>query len=102
MITVHEVTPGHYAHGRALRALTSDARRCLESPAFVEGWAHYSEELYAEEAFGEGDPALRDRNGRRGAAATRLICAIGLHTGGMTVAEAADRFAANVRGSVRG
>jgi hypothetical protein len=95
-ITVHEVTPGHYAHGRALRGLTSDVRRSLGSLAFIEGWAHYSEELYAEEQFRAGDPKyvigmcvealLR---------VTRLACSIGLHTGGMTVADATARFEAD-------
>lgn len=95
-ITVHEVTPGHYAHGRALRALTSDVRRSLESLAFVEGWAHYTEELYAEEQFRAGDPLyvigmavealLR---------VTRLACSIGLHTGAMSVADASARFEAD-------
>jgi hypothetical protein len=94
-ITVHEVTPGHYAHGRAMRGVTSDVRRSLSSPAFVEGWAHYSEELYAEQRFRAGDPRyvigmcvealLR---------ATRLYCSIGLHTDGMTVEDAAARFEA--------
>jgi hypothetical protein len=94
-ITVHEVTPGHYAHGRALRGLTSDVRRSVSSYAFVEGWAHYSEELYAEQQFRSGDPRyvigmcvealLR---------ATRLYCSIGLHTGGMSVDDATARFEA--------
>lgn len=94
-ITVHEVTPGHYAHGRALRGVTSDVRRSLSSQAFVEGWAHYSEELYAEQRFRAGDPRyvigmcvealLR---------ATRLYCSIGLHTGGMSVQDATARFEA--------
>jgi Bacterial protein of unknown function (DUF885) len=94
-ITVHEVTPGHYAHGRALRDVTSDVRRSLASLAFVEGWAHYAEELYVEERFRAGDPLyaigmcvealLR---------VTRLACSIGLHTGGMSVEDAAARFEA--------
>ena len=95
-ITVHEVTPGHYAHGRAMRGLTSDVRRSLASLAFIEGWAHYSEELYAEQQFRDGDPRyvigmcvealLR---------VTRLACSIGLHTGSMTVADATARFEAD-------
>ncbi|MEU5427052.1 DUF885 family protein [Streptomyces olivoreticuli] len=92
-ITVHEVTPGHYAHGRALRALTSDVRRSLESPGFVEGWAHYTEELYAEEGFRADDP--RYVIGMAVEAllrVTRLACSIGLHTGAMTVDEATARF----------
>jgi uncharacterized protein (DUF885 family) len=95
-ITVHEVTPGHYAHGRVLRGVTGDVRRSLASLTFVEGWAHYSEELYAEERFRAGDPLyvigmcvealLR---------VTRLVCAIGLHTGGMSVVDATARFEAD-------
>jgi hypothetical protein len=95
-ITVHEVIPGHYAHGRALRTLTSDVRRSLESPAFVEGWAHYTEELYAEEGFREHDP--RYAIGMAVEAllrVTRLACSVGLHTGDMTVDEAAARFEAD-------
>ena len=55
-ITVHEVAPGHFAHGRRLRTVTSDVRRTLHSLAFVEGWAHYGEEVCVEEGFREQDP----------------------------------------------
>ncbi|MGQ4485705.1 DUF885 domain-containing protein [Streptomyces sp. 372A] len=95
-ITVHEVTPGHYAHGRALRALTSDVRRSLESPAFVEGWAHYAEELYAEEGFRDHDPRYVVGTALEALLrVTRLTCAIGLHTGALTTEEATARFEAD-------
>ncbi|WP_328719007.1 DUF885 domain-containing protein [Streptomyces sp. NBC_00247] len=95
-ITVHEVTPGHYAHGRALRALTGDVRRSLESPAFVEGWAHYAEELYAEEGFRAHDPRYVIGMALEALLrVTRLTCSIALHTGAMTVDEAAARFEAD-------
>ena len=56
-ITVHEVTPGHFAHGRMLRSLArGDVRRSLCSAAFVEGWAHYAEELMVEAGFRADDP----------------------------------------------
>ncbi len=94
-ITVHEVAPGHFSHGRAMRRAPSAVRRILASETFIEGWAHYAEELCVEEDFGGGDPwfaigvwleaLLR---------VTRLSCAIGMHTAGMTVAEAARLFAA--------
>src|SRR6266566_2996871 len=35
-ITVHEVAPGHFAHGRYLRRVTGDVRRTLLSAAFIE------------------------------------------------------------------
>lgn len=95
-ITVHEVTPGHYAHGRALRALTSDVRRSLDSAAFIEGWAHYTEELYAEERFRSGDPLYVIGMAVEALIrVTRLTCSIGLHTGAMTVSDAAARFEAD-------
>ena len=92
-ITVHEVAPGHYAHGRALRHAPSDVRRILMGDAFAEGWAHYVEEVAVEEGFRGDDPRFAagmaiDALCR----VTRLACAIGLHTGAMDVAQATRRF----------
>lgn len=95
-ITVHEVTPGHYAHGRALRRLTSDARRLVTSSAFIEGWAHYAEELFVEEGFRADDP--RYAIGVYVEAlirVTRLAVSIGMHTSAMSVPEATARFEAD-------
>ncbi len=95
-ITVHEVTPGHFAHGRALRRTGSDARRLVVSSAFVEGWAHYAEELFVEEGFRAGDP--RYAVGMAVEAlirVTRLAVSLGVHTGAMTVEDGARRFEAD-------
>ncbi|PZS27018.1 MAG: DUF885 domain-containing protein [Pseudonocardiales bacterium] len=95
-ITVHEVAPGHFSHGRALRHAASDVRQLLISGSFAEGWAHYVEEVAMEEGFRAADPRFA-----AGVAiealirVTRLACSIGLHTGAMTVADAAARFAAD-------
>jgi Bacterial protein of unknown function (DUF885) len=95
-IAVHEVAPGHFSHGRALRQLTSDVRSILQSSAFVEGWAHYAEELCVEEGFGADDPRIAIGIWLEALVrVTRLACAIGVHTAGMTVAEAARRFEAD-------
>jgi Bacterial protein of unknown function (DUF885) len=95
-ITVHEVAPGHFSHGRALRRLTSEVRRTLHSSAFIEGWAHYAEELCVEEGFGADDPRIVIGIWLEALVrVTRLACAIGVHTAGMTVAEAARRFEAH-------
>jgi hypothetical protein len=92
-ITVHEVAPGHFSHGRALRRVTSDVRRMIHSGAFVEGWAHYAEELCVEEGFADDDPRIRVGTWLEALVrVTRLACAIGVHTAGMSVAEAARRF----------
>lgn len=95
-VTVHEVSPGHYAHSRSLRRLESPVRRQLIGAAFTEGWAHYAEEMVIEVGFRASDPryvvgvcleAL--------VRSTRLTCSIGLHTGGLDVAGATERFRAD-------
>ncbi len=95
-IAVHEVAPGHFSHGRALRRLDSEVRRTLHSAAFIEGWAHYAEELCVEEGFGADDPRIEIGIWLEALVrVTRLACAIGVHTAGMTVEEAARRFEAD-------
>jgi Bacterial protein of unknown function (DUF885) len=95
-ITVHEVAPGHFSHGRAIRRAPTALRRTLHSAAFVEGWAHYAEELCVEEGFADGDPGFAVGVWVEALVrVTRLACAIGVHTAGMTVAEAAARFEAD-------
>ncbi|MYR34060.1 DUF885 family protein [Nocardiopsis alba] len=103
-VSVHEVAPGHYSHGRALRRLQSPVRRALPSMSFVEGWAHYVEEVCVEEGFGEyaaerlGDPDWTADHFEIGVwlealiRVTRLAVAIGVHSGSMTVEEATARF----------
>ena len=92
-ITVHEVAPGHFSHGRAIRRAGTPARRTLHSEAFVEGWAHYAEELCVEEGFCADDPRFAIGVWLEALVrVTRLACAIGVHTAGMTVADAARRF----------
>ncbi|MEN3359811.1 MAG: hypothetical protein V7637_3793 [Mycobacteriales bacterium] len=92
-ITVHEVAPGHFSHGVALRHASSLQRQLALSEAFTEGWAHYVEEVAVEEGFHADDPRFA-----LGVAVealvrvTRLACAIGLHTGTMTVDDATRRF----------
>ncbi|MGI0140782.1 MAG: DUF885 domain-containing protein [Thermoplasmata archaeon] len=93
-ITMHEVYPGHYLQFLRFReARVSLARKVFLSPSFVEGWAHYTEQLAVEEGFGAPgvdaevaqihDALLRD---------ARLLVSIGLHTRSMSVAEGTAVF----------
>jgi hypothetical protein len=92
-ITVHEVAPGHFSHSRAMRHVRSPVRRILHSQAFAEGWAHYAEEVCVEEGFCGEDPRFAIGVWLEALVrVTRLACAIGMHTAGMSVAEAARRF----------
>ncbi|MGW5346320.1 DUF885 family protein [Streptomyces sp. NPDC004050] len=96
-MALHEVAPGHAGHGRALRRAATDVRRTLHSDAFIEGWTHYGEELALEQGFRGGDPrvavAVAQDALRR---VTRFACAIGFHTGAMTLPDAAARFTRDV------
>ena len=95
-ITVHEVAPGHFSHGRAMRRLTSPVRIVVVSSAFVEGWAHYAEEMAIEEGFGADEERIAIGVWLEALVrVTRLACAIGVHTAGMTVEQAAHRFEAD-------
>jgi len=96
-VTVHEVTPGHFAHGRMLRRLAKgDVRRSLFSEAFVEGWACYAEELMVEQGFRAHDPRFAigvylDAL----VAVTSLACVLGIHGRTMSVDDATARFQAD-------
>jgi len=92
-VTAHEVAPGHFAHGRALRHAPTDVRRTLIGAGFGEGWAHYGEELMLDEGFRADD--ARYQIGVAVEALVRVIrlsCAIGIHTGAMTVDDATASF----------
>ncbi len=95
-ITVHEVAPGHYSHGRALRRAPSPVRRRLMSATFAEGWAHYVEEAVIEEGFRAHDPRYVIGMCLEALVrVTRLAASIGLHAEGWSVEQAAQRFAAD-------
>jgi hypothetical protein len=101
--TVHEVAPGHFSHGRLLRLVAGDVRKTLQSSAFVEGWAHYAEELLLEEGYRREDPRFQAGVALKGLLrVVRLAVALGVHRGTMTIDEATARFAehAFLRGPV--
>ena len=92
-VTAHEVWPGHFL--QFLHSNRSDWKfgQLFVGYAFAEGWAHYCEEMMFDAGLGGGTPEmhvgqltdalLRD---------VRFLSAIGLHTGGMTVAESEKMF----------
>jgi len=96
-VTVHEVTPGHFAHGRMLRHFAQgDVRRSLFSEAFGEGWAHYAEELMVDQGFRADDPRFAIGVYLEAlVGVTGLAAALGIHQGTMTVDDATARFEAD-------
>ncbi len=91
--SIHEVYPGHYLQAMWIRKAPTKIERSLSSYSFVEGWAHYGEELMVEEGFGNADP--QNRLGQLGDALLRncrVVVSLGIHTKGMTLDQAAQRF----------
>ena len=94
--TIHEVYPGHFVQGRWAERARTRVQKAFGSYSFVEGWAHYTERMMIDEGFGADDPANRLAM-LRGALLRncRFAASIGMHTRGMTVQEAAQRFEAD-------
>ena len=82
-ISIHEVFPGHYLHYQHLRRVESKVRRStlFMTTSYVEGWAHYCEQMMIEAGFGRRDHALK--LGQLAEALVRLarfVVGIRLHT----------------------
>jgi uncharacterized protein (DUF885 family) len=87
-ISIHEVYPGHFLQYQHLRKVDSKVRKSiLFAPAsFVEGWAHYCEQMMVEAGFGRDN--YRVKLGQLAEALIRLarfIVGIKLHTEDMSV-----------------
>src|SRR5512132_1749824 len=94
-ISIHEVFPGHFLHYQHLRQVDSKLRKSIlfSSTAFVEGWAHYCEQMMIEEGFRKSDPAVR--LGQLAEALIRLcrfIVGIRLHCEDMSVEQGVRFF----------
>lgn len=97
-LSVHESFPGHFAADSWLRRVPSTTRRLCMSGTYIEGWAHYAEQMMVEEGFGKNQPmhrigqledaVLRD---------TRLLVALGLHARGMSLEEAQTLYVREAR-----
>jgi uncharacterized protein (DUF885 family) len=86
----HEAYPGHHLQLLTAQGLVSEVRRHIWSPIMVEGWALYCEQLMDESGFYRSAEtrlfSLLNLLWR----AIRIVLDIGLHTRGMTPAEAVD------------
>ena len=94
-ISIHEVFPGHFLHYQHLRQVDSKLRKSIlfSSTAFVEGWAHYCEQMMIDEGFRRSDPAVR--LGQLAEALIRLcrfVVGIRLHCEDMSVEQGVRFF----------
>jgi uncharacterized protein (DUF885 family) len=60
-VSIHEVYPGHYLHYQHLRHVEGKVRKSLffASASFVEGWAHYAEQMMLDAGFERGNAAIK-------------------------------------------
>jgi uncharacterized protein (DUF885 family) len=94
-ISIHEVFPGHFLHYQHLRQVESKLRKSIlfSSAAFVEGWAHYCEQMMVEEGFRRNDPVVR--MGQLAEALIRLcrfVVGVRLHCEDMSVEQGVRFF----------
>ena len=93
VVSIHEAYPGHYTQFLCLNASPANRlEKIISSYAFVEGWAHYTEQMLLDEGFGADN--LKYRLAQSVEALLRLcrLCvAIKTHCEGMSV-DAATKF----------
>lgn len=92
-VSVHEAFPGHFVHWINGYRNPSLVRRVFGAGGFIEGWAHYTEQLAIEQGLADGRPLvhlaqLQDALLR----ACRFRATVGLHCEGMPLDEATRLF----------
>jgi len=93
IVSIHEVYPGHYYQLLAARQTSSRVRAAFGSASFIEGWAHYCEQMMLDEGFGGNNPKLK--LAQLQAALSRLcryLVGLRMHTQGMSYAEGVEFF----------
>ena len=109
VVSIHEAYPGHYVQFLCLNASPATRlEKMLDSYAFVEGWAHYTEQMVLDEGFGPNMPsrvaqpdaikAAKYRLAQSDEALLRLcrLCvSIQMHCQGMSVEDATTFFREN-------
>jgi uncharacterized protein (DUF885 family) len=91
--TVHEVYPGHFVQGLWEHRAPTTVQKVFGSYSFVEGWAHYVEQMMIEEGFGKNDP--ESRLGQLADALLRncrVAASLGVHVEKMSLEQAERRF----------
>ena len=87
-VSVHEAYPGHYVHHLHSKNASSKLSLVFGAYSFWEGWAHYTEEMMIEQGFGGNDQRVQAMQLMEALLRNcRFLCAIRMHTQGMTLEE---------------
>jgi uncharacterized protein (DUF885 family) len=94
IVSAHEVYPGHYTNYIIDKHLPlSLTKKMLGATSFIEGWAHYDEQMVVDEGWGNGDPRVRLMQLKEAILRNaRYVVGVKLHTQGMTLAQAEKYF----------
>ena len=109
VISIHEVYPGHYVQFLKLNASpATKVEKIFGSYAFIEGWAHYCEQMMIDEGYGGASgPKASDQEAKHAAKyrlaqsaqallrLCRLCASIQMHTQNMSIDEATKFFREN-------
>jgi len=90
VMVAHEAYPGHHLQLMTSQELGSEVRRHIWTPIMVEGWALYCEQLMNEASYYRTDETRLFQLLNLLWRAIRVVLDVGLHTRGMTPAEAVD------------
>ena len=107
--SIHEAYPGHYVQFLRLNASSANKiEKIFGSYAFIEGWAHYCEQMMLDQGFGgpKKPPGTAEEQNEGGkisngagfgsdAAALPAFVSVKMHTQGMSVDEATKFFREN-------
>lgn len=87
-VSVHEAYPGHYLHFLHTKLVNGRFRQMSYSYSFVEGWAHYVEQMMLEQGFHSDDPRLELAQLSEALLRNcRYLVSLKMHTQGMTLEE---------------
>ncbi len=94
IISAHEVYPGHFVNFAIDKHLPLTlSEKLLTATSFVEGWAHYDEQMMVDEGWGNGDPRVKIMQLREAIwRNARYVAGVKMHTQGMTVPQAIAFF----------
>jgi uncharacterized protein (DUF885 family) len=95
-VSVHEAYPGHYVHFLHASRVTSPVRKVFGSYSFIEGWAHYCEQMMVEQGYRGDNPRLYFAQLSEALLRNcRYVVSILMHTGEMTLDQATRFFMDN-------
>ena len=94
IVSAHEVYPGHFVNFAIDKHLPLTlSEKLLTATSFVEGWAHYDEQMMVEQGWGNGDPRVKIMQLREAIwRNARYVVGVKMHTQGMTVPQAIAFF----------